>query len=69
MIFDKFNPNLRVEVDPATLEWVALPSLMTASKELYDDIVRAREARAGKGKPYSWPKIKANARLRTAQPW
>ncbi len=67
--FDSFDANLRVQVDPLQLKWQVMPMLMAASQELYETIVKEKEARTGTLKPFPWKKIKASARIRTAQPW
>ena len=64
----KSTPELRA-VNPSALGWVALPNLMEASRTLYEEIVKAREVRAGKEKVSPWARTKASARLRAAQPW
>ncbi len=66
---ENFDMSLRVEVEPSALTWIVLPQLMEASQELYNTIVAERSKREGPVKPFPWKKIKANARLRTSQPW
>ena len=65
-MFEAFDPRLRLDTSASSLRWRVLPRLMEASAELYRNIVDERNC---KKVLKAIPKLRADKRMKVADPW